>query len=1575
MKNLLLVTVAAFLTFINARAQQPAAPTVIVGLDGVTSVKFNGYFVTWDLEYGPPGFVTGTGTQFVNMLTNTKTITVNPFMAYDIRVRRTTSPFGGDPTWYNFVFSNCTGTTASLDYYQPFSSSPTEQCWRGYNFPNSTFSDEQASYNPNISRTSPGGSIQINSLTSTRSKVVVSPKLSGLSSTKKISFWLRGYQGTGLSVGTISSPYDISTFHELQNVTVTGAQSYNWIEVTVNLDNYNGTDEYIAFKYAVSSFPFTTIYIDDFRFQEQCYSLSNFSLSNVQENSAQLNFTAPEGQMQWEVWLKLFTNIPETILVTSNTAVLQNLVANADYQVKVRAKCADNNFSAWSPTLNFHTPCQPMTADSEYSFEDSGLFNCWHKLTPGGSSVEQSPAYATSTYTMIAPKSGNKMIRMYGGEGYLISRYVENLVSDNRIKFSMISYSNSSTYNGSSLIVGTMSNPADAATFIPLKTITPIEMSEMFYQEPYDYWKIHVVTLENYNPTLDHHYIALKHTAGGTVFIDDFSYGATPSCKEPLNLNFNVQHSLVKLSWTGNAASYQVEYGPEGFVPGTGTLISSNTAGIDITTLPNDNSKYDFYVRSICGTTFSQWSERRRFRTKCEGVTVGYTYGFENDAVNEVNPCWTRLAATNANGSQTWIHPLSYFIATVATGGTSVPIAPHTGSRMIRLSSLDLTLNDQYNRTVLVSPRINNFEDLTLLKFWANFANVGNVTKTFIIGTMSNPDDYTTFEPFTTFSVTSADQNQWKEYTVDFSSYQGNNKYFAIKHGPQSGNKNIYFDDFRTLEFACPTINSLAAYQTGANSATLSWQDNTDTAPTAYEILIDGQTITTTNNPYTINNLEMYGHTFKVRNVCSPGVYGEWSQPYSFRISCPVTAPFVENFDSYLANAILFDEDWCWTQYEYEHTQVVTSCIDNLNSCPNSLLLSCNVDIDGQLSGGMVTSPFLSDFGSNKKIRFFASTQLSPVSNFYNEGDGLVVGTMSNPYDQNTFVPFQTIYIDPVAPYGKEYEVDFSSYTGSAGHIAIKIIPIEASYILIDNFRYSDNTCNEPLNVKLASIGANNAIAEWESQITNQNVSVEYGPEGFLPGSGTIVSTIINSAAMENLIPQTDYEFYVTSACTSGAVVQGPFKFKTTCSVAGLPYLESFAGMPAYGQDIVPECYRLIWTGVKSYNAPVLNTTTTPDSMVGGATDNNFLFAKGDMKIITPTFDMVAGTSYSFSVMGRKEYAYNNSTFVRVETGRGNAIFNMETKLSAQNPNFNDLEYKPIKFVFTPLVSGKYAFQARITTGTGSGFFLDDFAVKEGYNSSITNNNASYNFNGGLNDAILLEGTENTTISVAGNVDGYINMGGGINSDIWVDEQNTGGRILFNTNPTELWTKNENFITKINMKVNASNMSGLYMNFKLKQTYATNNEESLFRVVVNGSVIRNVIDPSQAENNYTTYQFNLSPFVGSDIRISLQHLGKSIADKAQVDDINFTETAILANEDNLIGSLKIYPNPATDMVTLYSDDNISSVEILNVSGQQLYNAKYNTNSLTLDISAYSAGMYFIRVHSEGRHKTYKIIKN
>ncbi|HNQ68782.1 MAG TPA: T9SS type A sorting domain-containing protein [Bacteroidales bacterium] len=78
----------------------------------------------------------------------------------------------------------------------------------------------------------------------------------------------------------------------------------------------------------------------------------------------------------------------------------------------------------------------------------------------------------------------------------------------------------------------------------------------------------------------------------------------------------------------------------------------------------------------------------------------------------------------------------------------------------------------------------------------------------------------------------------------------------------------------------------------------------------------------------------------------------------------------------------------------------------------------------------------------------------------------------------------------------------------------------------------------------------------------------------------------------------------------------------------------------------------------------------------------------------------------------------------------------------------------------------------------------------------------------------------------------------------------------------------------------------------------------------------------------------------------------------------------------------VYPNPFLDFInlTVNSDQFTSlSIEIQNVSGQEVFNSKFNVdkgfNSIQIDLSELTNGIYVMNVFNDIYYKTYKIFKN
>lgn len=73
--------------------------------------------------------------------------------------------------------------------------------------------------------------------------------------------------------------------------------------------------------------------------------------------------------------------------------------------------------------------------------------------------------------------------------------------------------------------------------------------------------------------------------------------------------------------------------------------------------------------------------------------------------------------------------------------------------------------------------------------------------------------------------------------------------------------------------------------------------------------------------------------------------------------------------------------------------------------------------------------------------------------------------------------------------------------------------------------------------------------------------------------------------------------------------------------------------------------------------------------------------------------------------------------------------------------------------------------------------------------------------------------------------------------------------------------------------------------------------------------------------------------------------------------------------------LKIYPNPAENMLNIKSPERINSVEIFNSLGQNVGDFDYDQNELKLNVSHLKPGTYFFKIESRNITHTHKIIIN
>src|SRR5690606_31581411 len=104
----------------------------------------------------------------------------------------------------------------------------------------------------------------------------------------------------------------------------------------------------------------------------------------------------------------------------------------------------------------------------------------------------------------------------------------------------------------------------------------------------------------------------------------------TPTCMPPTQLGANiVDLTTAELYWTSEGDLFEVEYGVQGFTPGTGTVETGITANTVTLTGLTENTYHHYYIRRDCGDgDLSPWTGPYTFYTNYCEVSTQYTWDY-----------------------------------------------------------------------------------------------------------------------------------------------------------------------------------------------------------------------------------------------------------------------------------------------------------------------------------------------------------------------------------------------------------------------------------------------------------------------------------------------------------------------------------------------------------------------------------------------------------------------------------------------------------------------------------------------------------------------------------------------------------------------------------------------------------------------------------------------------------------------------------------------------------------------------------------------------------------------------------
>lgn len=584
--------------------------------------------------------------------------------------------------------------------------------------------------------------------------------------------------------------------------------------------------------------------------------------------------------------------------------------------------------------------------------------------------------------------------------------------------------------------------------------------------------------------------------------------GITQACPSPSDLTAsNIMTTSADLGWTenGTASSYNVEVVASGDTP-TGAATDTGVANGFTKSGLLSGTSYDYYVQADCtGGELSAWVGPFTFTTECVAYTVPYSEDFDSTAAGtSTNPtipnCWSFIDEGVGYGYVSSVGANSFYI---------------------------YNNYDSSGNYILVSPETT---DLSSGNNRVTFDIDGSASQDFIVGTMTDPSDATTFTAIQTITLATSD---YESYIVDIPA--GTDLYLGFKHG-QTGTYDSYYLDNIVVEPIpdCLAPSDLAVSNIMTTSADLSWTENGTAMLWDIEIVdvtamgtaTGMPTATGVTNPYSAMGLsENNTYEYYVRADCAGDGTSTWAGPFAFSTACNAFAiPFTETFDSTSTSEScwrVLNENGDTDAWDTNYTS------DVITGDENAALYT---DYNSGNNDDWLISPAITLTG-NERLKFKYSLQSTGEPNDFEvllSTSGTDIASFTN-----TILPLAS-YNDVDIDNGESTEItiDLSAYTGDV-NIAWRVPPggLDGWRLYIDDVVVDTlPTCPDVASPMMDALTDVSADFSWS--VGGTETTWEYAnlpSPSTEPASGT--STMATNVELTGLTPETEYDFYVRVDC------------------------------------------------------------------------------------------------------------------------------------------------------------------------------------------------------------------------------------------------------------------------------------------------------------------------------------------------------------------------------------------------------------------------------------------------------------
>lgn len=728
-----------------------------------------------------------------------------------------------------------------------------------------------------------------------------------------------------------------------------------WTEMNVDLSAYAGDTIQLFFN-ATSNYGSgdAYLYLDnvEIQFIPSCRKPSAVSLASLSDTAAAFTWTS-ESAVSYSV--EVFngkTRLDSLVIAASALPyVIDTLQPNTDYAFtfNVYSICGeDGNSRAVASAVAFHTPCSllPATAtpfsyteNFESSATGSGkLPDCWSYAKSYGTSTIYPYVYNASSSSTY-PHAGSKCLYFYGGsstsEEIVALPGIEAPLSSLRIFFWY--KATSSTYVGASyasLSVGVMSNPADASTFVPIKTLEKVST----------YTQAEVMLTA---APADCHYIAFRYgdgTSFGYTVVDDIEIMPLPNCPKPAEINVdNVTPDAANVSWTpsGDETLWGVQLYQDTTLVQYSQVSESSIAfsGLSLKT------SYVVKVSALCSASDSSEIVSTSFRTLGEITALPYSTGFEDadaDKWSYVSGSsvakWAVGSATNNGGSKAlYVSKDNGSSNSYASAGSSAALAYRTfhfdaGEYVITFDWKGVGESTYDGMQVLLVPGSVDVESATVSTNTISLDGLSLSRSTPTVTSATAKNWIPLINPLNTITTYSwfNQQGSWQANQAFELSFDEAANYHLLflwfNDGTTYNDPAAAVDNLVIAKKLCGNVANIKQTAAATDGATLTWDAVESAISYEYVVLAEGEELdeadavqvsAATATVTGLNHSSFY--TIYVRAICSEGA-GRWDNAV-FHTDCEVLLSsdvYNENdemifgFEEYAANKNLKGDILCW---------------------------------------------------------------------------------------------------------------------------------------------------------------------------------------------------------------------------------------------------------------------------------------------------------------------------------------------------------------------------------------------------------------------------------------------------------------------------------------------------------------------------------------------------------------------------------------------------------------------------------------------------------------------------------------